>query len=39
MSYTIEYAKLFLKSDSGCTPCRECGSNNVYENDQRLARG
>ena len=38
MSYTIEYAKLFLKSDSGYTPCWECGSNNVYENDRRRAR-
>lgn len=38
MSYTIEYAKLFLRSDSGYTPCWECGSNNVYESDRRRAR-
>lgn len=38
MSYTIEYAKLFLKSEIGYTPCWECGSSNVYETDRRRAR-
>jgi len=38
MSYTIEYAKLFLKSALGYTPCWECGSNNTYETARKRAR-